>query len=298
MITMVTGITGLLGTAIVRRNESGKNIRGIYLGDYDMTDGNRARYDVCDITDKETLFRMFHDEDIECIIHTAGIANVDICEKEPDRAFKSNISGTKNIIELAKQKNAKIVYISTNAVFDGKNAPYGEEDDANPINRYGALKLECESLIKEIENYLIVRPILMYGIGNAHERKNFFIWIFEKLSAGEKVNLVTDVFENPLLSDQCADIIWDLIKKGSTGIYHVAGKDVLSRFEAGKIIARFFSLDRTLLNPVTSDFFPEIAPRPKNTSYCTEKIQRELNMRSLSFEEGLLIIKERMNERI
>lgn len=134
----------------------------------------------------------------------------------------------------------------------------------------------------------------MYGLNNVNERKSFFLWVLEKLRNKEKINIVNDVSENPLLSYQCTDIIWKLIRKDATGIYHLAGKDELSRFEAVKVIANIFSLDASLINPVSSESFPNLAPRPKNTSYKTTKIERALDIKPLGFEEGFLFLKKRM----
>lgn len=295
MSILITGVTGLLGTALIQENSNNKAIKGIYIGDYEMPNNEFIDYTICNVTNIDMLFNNFQNDKIDCIIHAGGLANTDICEREPERVYLSNVIGTKNIIELAHLKQAKLVYISTNAVFDGKNPPYSEEDKPNPINRYGATKLECESLVrKSLKNYLIVRPILMYGLNNENERKSFFIWVLEKLRNKERINIVNDVFENPILSYQCADIIWKLINKDALGIYHIAGRDVLSRYEAVKVTAKVFSLDATLINPVSSNFFPNIAPRPKNTSYRTTKIEGELGVKPLGFEEGLSLFKERM----
>lgn len=293
MYTLITGITGLLGTALVEENSYKKNIKGIYIGNYKMPDDEFINYTICDTTDMDKLLKLFHNEKIECIIHTAGIANTDICEREPERCYTSNFIATKNIMELAYRKKAKLIFISTNAVFDGENAPYGEEDEPNPINCYGKTKLKCELLIrKNLKNHLIIRPILLYGLNNPNERKSFFVWALEKLRNKEKINIVNDIYENPLLSNQCADIIWKLINKDATGIYHIAGRDVLSRYEAIDTMAKVFSLDSTLINPVSSDFFSDIALRPKDTSYRTTKIESDLGIKPLGLEEGLKILRE------
>jgi len=296
MNTLITGITGLLGTALVEENKKNKTLKGIYIGNYQMPHDEFVEYSICDVTDNNELFNNFRDDKIDTIIHAAGIASTDICEREPERCYVSNVVGTKNVIELAHRKKAKLVYISTNAIFDGDNAPYCEEDKPNPINRYGEAKLACELLVGEnLKNYLIIRPILMYGLNNPNERKCFYFWILEKLQNRESINVVDDVFENPLLSYQCAEVIWKLIDKDATGIYHIAGRDVLSRYEAANAIAKVFSLDAALINPVSSKSFPNIAPRPKNTSYRTTKIERELGIIPFGFEEGLLLLKKRVS---
>jgi len=165
-----------------------------------------------------------------------------------------------------------------------------------PLTDMDETKLACERLAREnLKNYLIIRPILMYGLNNPNERKCFYFWILEELKKRERINVVDDVFENPLLSYQCAEVIWKLIDTDATGIYHIAGRDILSRYEAATTIAKVFSLDTALINPVSSKSFPNIAPRPKNTSYRTTKIERELGTIPFGFEEGLLLLKKRVS---
>jgi len=198
------------------------------------------------------------------------------------------------MVELAGLKKAKLVYISSNAVFDGIRGRYSEEDTPNPINRYGAIKLECEKFVmSQLKDYLIVRPIIAYGPNNPHERKSFFTWALEKLKKGDKLNIVNDVFENPILSYQCADMIWKLIYKDLTGMYHIGGGDVFSRYEAVKKMCEVFSLEQELVTPVPNSHFKNIAPRPKDTSYVTEKIEKELGETPYKFEHGLALLKER-----
>ena len=93
-----------------------------------------VRYSVCDVCDRDALFGLLDRDDIECVIHTAGIASVDDCERKPELAHRSNVIGTKNVIELVRAKNARLVYISSNAVFDGTKPPYSEEDTPHPTN--------------------------------------------------------------------------------------------------------------------------------------------------------------------
>lgn len=292
MRVLITGGTGLLGKGLIETNKD-VEISSIYLGTYDMTDGPNVAYyrtDICDAEASEEVFRKAHPQ---IVIHTAGIANVDYCEKNYEEAYKSNVVGTKIILDLTGKAGAKIVFISTNAVFDGKNAPYSEDSMPSPINSYGKMKLEAEEIVRNSGlEHLIVRPILMYGWNNEHERSNTATWLIEKLRRGETVNIVNDVYENPLFNILCAEMIWSLIDANKEGIYHLAGKDVVSRYEFSRIIADVFNLDKRLIKQVSSDFFPGLAPRPRNTSYNTSKIEKELNVKILGLKEGLTAMKE------
>ena len=148
--------------------------------------------------------------------------------------------------------------------------------------------MECEKKIREAFNeYLIVRLILMYGWNNINERKNLVTFLLGKLKNKEAVNMVTDVYENPLSAYRCSDVIWSLIDKDKQGVYHVAGKDIVNRYEYAITIADIFGLNKDLIRPVDSSFFPDIAPRPKNTSYLTLKLEKELDYIPLSLRDGL-----------
>jgi dTDP-4-dehydrorhamnose reductase len=114
----------------------------------------------------------------------------------------------------------------------------------------------------------------------------------EKLKKGEKVNIVDDVYENFLFNLDCARTIWLLIKSDKKGIYHIAGRDVVNRYEFAKIVAEVFGLPGDLIQAVSSDFFPGLAPRPRNTSYNTAKVERELGIKPLGIREGLLLMRK------
>lgn len=292
MRILITGGTGLLGKALIERRAHPVSIWAIYYGNYDMKNTPEAMYFNADICDKDSMEKIFRSSNPEVVIHTAGAANVDYCEKHPDEARRSNVTGTKIITELCKKYNSKIVFISTNAVFDGTHAPYAEDSIPSPVNSYGKMKLEAEEIVKDGGlKHLIVRPILMYGWNNVHERSNTVTWLIEKLRKGEKVNMVNDVYENPLFNRHCAEIIWSLVASNKEGLYHVAGKDVVNRFEFANLIAEVFYLDKSLINAVPSGYFTNLAPRPSNTSYDVAKVERELNVKLPRLKESLSLMR-------
>ncbi|MDD5136124.1 MAG: SDR family oxidoreductase [Candidatus Omnitrophica bacterium] len=288
---LITGGTGLLGKALVETNRKAA-ISSIYLGAYDMANDRKSAYYKTDICDKDAMDEVFSKAEPQVVIHTAGIANVDYCEKNYKEAYESNVIGTGIIVDLARKTGAKIVFISTNAVFDGRSAPYSENSVTSPINSYGKMKLEAEEMVRDsgLKN-LIIRPILMYGWNHEQERVNAVTWLIEKLKKGEKVNMVNDVYENPLFNISCAEIIWSLIDSGKEGIYHLAGRDMVNRYEFARMIADVFDLDKKLISQVSSGFFPGLAPRPRNTSYDTSKIEKDLGLKPAGLKEGLEIMK-------
>jgi len=289
---LITGGTGLLGKALVETNNSVRDITAVYIGNYAMQDGSSAKYIKADICDKDAMGDIFASTIPDVVIHTAGAANVDFCEKNQASGRRANVYGTEVITSLCKIYGSKMVFISTNAVFDGKNAPYSEAAAPCPLNIYGKMKLEAEKIVSSSGlKYQIIRPILMYGWNDERERANPVTWLINKLKNKETVNMVDDVYENPLFSNHCAEIIWALIDKNKEGYYHVAGTDVVNRYQFAHIVAEIFGLDKNLVKAVPSSFFKDIAPRPANTSYSTAKVEKDLNIKLPGLRKSLELMK-------
>ncbi|TAJ27366.1 MAG: SDR family oxidoreductase [Nitrospirae bacterium] len=287
MRVLITGGTGLVGGALIATAGSGYRLTILHQRDYPVqADGVEAF--IVDVRNREQLSDLFGRGEFDAVIHAAGIASVDYVEHHVEEGWESNVAGTQNVVDLVLKKDIKFVYLSSNAVFDGRQAPYREGDSTNPVNQYGRIKVECEKLVMRLcPEAAIVRPILMYGWQPPHARANPATWLIDRLRRGQPTHLVTDVYENPLWAGQCAAAIWRVIQMGKTGIFHIAGQDIVSRYEFAQLVAGVFGMDSTLLHPVDSGFFPAIAPRPKNTSFLTERMQADLGLDPLPLREGL-----------
>jgi dTDP-4-dehydrorhamnose reductase len=296
-IILITGGTGLLGKGMEETAPPGWRIVGVHQRDYLVEDA-KAKHLVLDIRDKRAVDRLFARHPFDAVVHAAGIASVDYVEKHYAESLESNIVGTLNVTSACRQRGIHLVYISTNAVFDGTQAPYRESDPVRPVNKYGQLKVDCERLVREtLERFAIVRPILMYGWNHVVTRPNTATWIYDKLLRGEEIRIVDDVFENPLYNHQCGRALWALLHKKASGVFHVAGKDTVNRHEFALAVAKVFGLDAALIHPVKSSHFPDIAPRPRNTSFVTARMERELGVAPMSLEEGLKAMKAAMSIR-
>jgi dTDP-4-dehydrorhamnose reductase len=190
-----------------------------------------------------------------------------------------------------------MVFISTDYVFDGTAGPYGEDDTTNPINYYGQTKLDGEVIINQMGiEHLIIRTTVIFG-HHALDKLNFVTWVIDKLRKKEKINAVFDQFGNPTLADSCAEIILQLLMKERCGIYNVVGKDYVNRFAFASEIADVFGLDKTLINPVSSEYLNQTAKRPKFGGFKTNKIEEESGIKLLTTEESLGIMKTQMADK-
>ena len=294
---LVTGGTGLLGKGLEETAPSGWRIVSLHMRDYKV-ENSKARHLVLDIRDKRAVDRLFARTSFDAVVHAAGIASVDYVEKHYAESLESNIVGTLNVTSACRRAGVHLTYISTNGVFDGKNAPYRENDPAHPISKYGGLKIECERLVSEtLEKWTIVRPILMYGWNHVVTRPNPATWVYEKLLRGETVSMVDDVWENPLYNIQCGRALWAVVDKRPEGVFHFAGKDSVNRWQFANEVARVFGLDASLIKRVSSSAFPEIAARPKNTTFVTTRMEKELGVKPMTLREGLTAMKAAMSAR-
>ena len=291
---LVTGGTGLLGKGFEETAPKGVAITSVHRRAYTVP-STRATHLSLDLCDKRAVERLFARRRFDAVIHAAGIASVDYVERHYAESLESNIVSTLNVTAACRTRGIHLIYVSTNAVFDGTKAPYRETHAVNPVNKYGRLKVDCERLVQEtLESWTIVRPILMYGWNRMVTRPNPATWIYEKLLKGEPVELVDDVRENPLYNLQCGRALWSALRKRPSGIIHLAGKGTVNRWQFGLKVAEVFGLDPSLIRRVDSSRFPSIAARPPNTSFVTTRMEKELGVKPLTIEEGLRDMKSGM----
>lgn len=287
---LITGGTGLLGQALSATIPQGWSIVSAHHRQYASQTLGVVEVTV-DVRDRAALERLFAERRIDAVVHAAGIASVDYSERHVEESTESNLGGTRNVAELCAASGARLVYVSTNAVFDGSNAPYCESDRVNPINAYGRIKVACERLVQErLDRAVIVRPILMYGWPHAMGRPNPVTWVIDGLERGETIHVVDDVYENPLHNISAALAIWAALERDLSGVFHLAGREVSSRHDFAQLVARIFQLDASRIRAVPSAFFPDIAPRPRNTTLVTQRMENELGVPPPRLEEGLMLM--------
>lgn len=293
MQIFITGGTGLLGKALIENRSNNDEIVATYLGDYTMEGCEGVKYIQLDIRDSEGCIRIFRDFKPEIVIHTASIGSPDYAEKNRIETKDINVKGTQTILSICEQFCTKFIYISSNGIYDGERAPYGEESKAEPINYYGEVKLQAEEVTKQAKTQqAIVRPILMYGWNYPFERSNIVTQAILKLQKGEAMNAYDDVYANPLFNYSCAMAIWYIIKKEKYDVFNIAGSERVSIYQLLRKVAEIFNLDGNLIKPVQQGFFNELVKRPKDTSFKTDKMEKELGLKPLSLDEGLHLMKE------
>jgi len=288
---LFTGITGLLGKYFLNTKQPGYEIIGTYNKNAPEIEENILKLD---ITQREEVISFINEVKPQIVVHAASIGNVDYCETHKEEAYKVNVEGTKNVLDACLNEGAKIVFASSNAIYDGTNPPYDEKSKVNPLDVYGKTKVEGEELIKKSNApYVILRLMTMYGWPQKGGRSNPVSWVIEQLKNKKPINVVNDIFNNHLYAEQAAEVLWEIIESNKDKeVYNIAGGECISRYDLAVKVSQVFNLDSTLITPVKNDFFKSIAPRPKNTCFSTSKIEKDLKITPLKIAEGLEKMKD------
>ena len=236
-----------------------------------------------DITNRKQVKDVLEKEDPDIVILTAAKTNVEECESDPKGTFKTNVSGVKNIVENLSYQ--KLVFFSTDSVFDGKKDRYKEDDLPHAINVYGQSKLEAEKVVSSYSNHLICRTSRLYG----PKGNKFLNMLIETLQKGKKVDVPVDTPGNFSLLEDVSVATAQLIEMGKKGIYHVAGKDINTFAQAAYKAADIFEFKKSLINKVDKDYFNTKVKRP-NSPLNIEKLKSE-GIKMGSLEDGLIKIK-------
>ncbi len=220
------------------------------------------------------------------VIHCAAATSVDACEADPGTAFRLNRDMAGQVASAARAVGARLVHISTDAVFDGERGGYTEEDEPHPVNVYGKSKREGElAVLAEDAGALVVRTNI-YG-WNAQARQSLAEWFLERLEAGERCRGFADVWVAPILVNDLAPLLLKMLDAGLTGIYHVGGGECLSKCEFGVRLAEVFGLDANLIEPVKVGAAGLHAKRPRKLCLDGSKIERALGVRLPTAVDGL-----------
>jgi dTDP-4-dehydrorhamnose reductase len=226
------------------------------------------------------------------IIHAGGISKPDDCELNKPLAHKINVEGTKNVLEAAQSIQASFLLVSTDFVFDGKTGFCKETDAVQSVNYYGQTKIEAEKLVQQYSyHWSIVRIALVFG-KPLMGRNNIVTLVKEKLEKGEEYAVFSDQVRTPTYVEDVARGIWLMLKKRVSGIYHIAGQDILSPYEIAIYTAKYLQLNENLIKNITAVDLKQPALRPTITNFNIDKAKKELGYQPISFKVGLKLTLE------
>tara|TARA_B100001750_G_C15514178_1_gene605759 strand:+ start:2343 stop:3233 length:891 start_codon:yes stop_codon:yes gene_type:complete len=230
----------------------------------------------------------------EVVIHTVAFSSVDFCETNNELANLLHVEITKDITQACKETNSKLIYFSTDAVFDGKkNQKYSESEIPNPLSYYGQTKLNAEEIIlNENDRNVVLRTTVIYG---QHKRSRFTNWVVENLKNNVPVTAFTDQYNTPTLVDDLSKAIKKIIEFDITGLFHASGKTCVSRYDFAIKLAERFKLDKKLIVPTLSSEKKQLAPRPKYGCLDATKLENLIGMEFCDLDSGLSFICSKTN---
>ncbi len=221
----------------------------------------------------------------DILIHIAAYTDVDGCELDKEKAFAVNAEGTKHVVLAASRCRAKMVYLSTDYVFDGnKKEPYLESDPPNPLNVYGRSKLEGERYVQEwVKDALIIRTQWLYG----RHGKNFVTSILQQAREKRVLSIVNDQIGSPTYTADLAKAISVLIQFDARGIFHVVNSDLCTWYTFGQAILKLSGMDRVRVIPISSKESGRPAVRPSYSVLNCQRLKKETGLGMRPWSEAL-----------
>lgn len=290
---LVTGAGGTLGSVLMRvlAEERGACVGMVSPGGPRPQLGKTFAADLCDPTSyEERVFALAP----KVIVHLAAVAQLAKCIDDPELAHGVNVDATARLVNIAKAMGARLLFASTDLVFDGEAAPYDEDATTEPTSLYGRTKLEAECHVLTYKRGLVVRFPLMYGMPEATRAPSFFESLVRSLRAGEPVGLFQDEIRTPLWLDDAARACVTLGQSTLSGVVHAGGPERLSRMDMGRQVANALAAPETLLRAISRDDVPFPEPRPRDVSLDSSRYRAQVGSApGRSMREALPLIFQR-----
>lgn len=273
MKVLVTGAKGQLGTDLMNELEK-QGLEAIGVDIEEM-----------DITDAQTCRRVISQANVDAVIHCAAYTAVDAAEDNVELCRKINGEGTRNVAAACREAGVKLMYISTDYVFDGKGTrPWEPDDERHPLNVYGLTKYEGELAIEELlDHYFIVRIAWVFGV----QGKNFIKTMLRLGRERGAVSVVNDQIGSPTYTYDLARLLTDMIQTDRYGRYHATNEGECSWYEFAKEIFRQAGMNEVTVTPVSSSEFAAKAKRPENSRMSKEKLSENGFVRLPHWQDAL-----------
>lgn len=239
-----------------------------------------------DVSDISSVINYFRGKGFDLTIHTAGWRDLDDCEANIEKTLMINCLGTRNVVYAARMLDCPLVFISSDAVYDGeKKEPYTEFDETKPLNAYGYSKVQAEKIIKELyDRYFIIRAPILFGSKGSRER-NLIYNIWDKIKQGEDVPATIDQYCSPTYTVDMAEALLRIVETDYYGTYLLSNEGMASRYELFRKIAELKGLDTNHIIPISSK--GKTAKRARNTVFNCTILKRTFGMEFDHWEHAL-----------
>lgn len=269
---LIVGASGLVGSNCLKHfSEQGWEVTGTY---FSFAQPGLHYYNTLNPADENNFDIAAFQPDV--LVHCGALTHVDYCEQHPDESYTQTVQSTLNLIRVADEVKARLVYLSTDYVFDGTQGPYKEDDPVNPLSVYGRHKLEAEeAVLKGKQKPLVLRVTNIYG--DEARGKNFVARIVQQCQDGKKLTLKLpyDQYASPTNAMDIARAMFVLLRDGKEGIYHIGGTDYMNRVELALRVLQYFPNAAYELIPTDTATLQQPAARPLLGGFITAKLKSE-----------------------
>lgn len=280
MRVVVTGASGVLGGYVLAGRPAHVAAVG-WSGPSGVADAVLSPVDLADARSVEAAYRLARPA---VVLHLAALSAVGDCVRDPVRARRVNVEATAQLARLTQADGARLLFASTDLVFDGTRPPYAEDAPPTPLSVYGRTKADAEAAVLDAGG-TVVRLALLFGPGRG--RKSFFDGMAEALREGRPLTLFDDEHRTPLDLASAASILWALAEHPFRGVVHAGGPERLSRLEMGRRLAAFLGVADPVLNVVSRTAFAG-EPRPADVSLDSTRLTTLLpGLARPGYEEAL-----------
>lgn len=272
MKVLVTGVKGQLGYDVVNELEK----RGIEAVGVDIEE--------MDITDSTSVNKVIIEAAPDAVIHCAAYTAVDAAEDHVEVCRKVNAEGTQNIANVCKELDIKMIYISTDYVFDGKGTrPWEPDDERHPLNVYGLTKYEGELAVQNtLDKFFIVRIAWVFGVNGG----NFIKTMLKLAETRDRLTVVNDQYGSPTYTYDLASLLVDMVQTDKYGIYHATNEGICTWYEFACEIFRQAGVPMEVV-PVSAEEYKAKAPRPENSRMSKDKLEQNGFERLPSWQDAL-----------
>jgi dTDP-4-dehydrorhamnose reductase len=273
-LIVITGASGLMGANLALQwSDQHLPVAALYFLNSIKEPGVQSIS--CNLLDKDETTALISALRPTWIIHCAAATNVDWCQSNPEWAFRLNVEATRHLAASARAVGSGFVFISTDSVFDGIRASYRESDAPAPVNIYARSKFLAEcAVIEQLPESLIIRTNI-YG-WNLQHKSSLAEWMLGLLEQGREVSAFHDVVFSPILVNDLADLLLEMITLKLKGLFHVGGSESCSKYDFARYVAETFGLNCSLVRPCSISESALSARRPLNTSLHTAKVEQAL----------------------
>lgn len=282
---LIIGASSFIGMSLVYYWENKYNITATYRTKPQGITPH-IRYISLDVTNPEMVKDVISSSHFDIVLHLASRTGIEYCEKHKEEAYAITVEGTRTIAKNCAKRNIKLVFLSSDYVFDGARGRYTETDIPNPKTYHGLTKYLAEEIIKTlVPNYIICRTSGVYGY--SPKPSSLIAWALKTLKKGEDIEVYTDIYNSPTYIDDLADNLEVLINKDTRGIYHICWDGEINRYEFLKKLSIAYGFNPEQIKGKQAAKEPDLSHRSQNTSLNPDKIKNESGLQCCSPDSGI-----------